>query len=188
MECSLCWDEIPSELIITLGCAHRVCSMCLLKQVDIDISDNELPSLCFRCRAPINPDLIPNPAVKSLYTQTLTVLTKRRNPNLRPCLVVNCEGFRKRVGDSQCDLCGEYYCGTCGSGGGNHTHRYHLRKRGRVDSSPHMPMPTKPCFNCGMAVEKISGCNHMTCTRCNSDWCYVCGKPESAHVRRKWCV
>ena len=24
-------------------------------------------------------------------------------------------------------------------------------------------------------IEKTSGCNHMTCSRCNTEFCYVCG-------------
>ena len=30
------------------------------------------------------------------------------------------------------------------------------------------------CPHCGYATEKIEGCNHMTCSRCNKEWCWVC--------------
>merc|ERR1719382_1547864 len=34
---------------------------------------------------------------------------------------------------------------------------------------------TKACPVCGVRTEKTGGCNHMTCQRCGSDWCWVCG-------------
>eukprot|EP01023_Acetabularia_acetabulum_P005584 TRINITY_DN12293_c0_g1_i2.p1 TRINITY_DN12293_c0_g1~~TRINITY_DN12293_c0_g1_i2.p1 ORF type:complete len:997 (+),score=162.69 TRINITY_DN12293_c0_g1_i2:64-3054(+) len=33
---------------------------------------------------------------------------------------------------------------------------------------------TKKCPGCGAPTIKSSGCNHMTCTICKTDWCYLC--------------
>jgi hypothetical protein len=30
------------------------------------------------------------------------------------------------------------------------------------------------CPNCGFGTEKSDGCNHMTCAKCNYDWCWIC--------------
>ncbi|QKD50054.2 uncharacterized protein FOBCDRAFT_288992 [Fusarium oxysporum Fo47] len=38
---------------------------------------------------------------------------------------------------------------------------------------------TKPCGGCGWAIEKNSGCSHMTCRKCNYQFCWTCGKPWS---------
>lgn len=39
-----------------------------------------------------------------------------------------------------------------------------------------------PCAWCGIATEKIAGCNHMTCKACSKDWCWRCGKKvENPH-------
>ena len=32
----------------------------------------------------------------------------------------------------------------------------------------------KKCPHCYCDVEKISGCNHMTCTKCHGEFCWVC--------------
>ncbi|KAI6041629.1 hypothetical protein EDC04DRAFT_2667357, partial [Pisolithus marmoratus] len=39
-------------------------------------------------------------------------------------------------------------------------------------------MGWKHCPNCKAAVQKMGGCNHMTCAApgCNSHFCYKCGK------------
>lgn len=185
--CRICWNDVPDELMVTLGCTHVMCGVCLVKLVSSGIADGgSLPSRCYRCMAEINPHLIPNDSVRENYLQTLSVFNKRRNPNLRPCLVPNCEGFRARVGDSECDLCGERYCGSCGSSGtGSH---YHLRRRRPQQPPVVIPVQTKNCIGCGISVEKIHGCNHMVCSRCRSEFCFVCGRDLSSHEDDQWCV
>ncbi|KAJ3340172.1 E3 ubiquitin-protein ligase rnf14 [Gonapodya sp. JEL0774] len=34
---------------------------------------------------------------------------------------------------------------------------------------------SKDCPECGLHVEKSEGCNHMTCSRCKTHFCYLCG-------------
>eukprot|EP00929_Paragymnodinium_shiwhaense_P060256 TRINITY_DN30114_c0_g1_i2.p1 TRINITY_DN30114_c0_g1~~TRINITY_DN30114_c0_g1_i2.p1 ORF type:complete len:526 (+),score=113.10 TRINITY_DN30114_c0_g1_i2:130-1707(+) len=34
---------------------------------------------------------------------------------------------------------------------------------------------TMPCPQCKLAGRKDDACTHMTCNRCHTDWCYVCG-------------
>ena len=32
-----------------------------------------------------------------------------------------------------------------------------------------------PCPECGLAGRKDEACTHMSCPRCHTPWCYVCG-------------
>jgi len=34
---------------------------------------------------------------------------------------------------------------------------------------------TMPCPGCKLAGRKDNACTHMTCSRCHTSWCYVCG-------------
>ncbi|KAK3288408.1 hypothetical protein CYMTET_4117 [Cymbomonas tetramitiformis] len=39
---------------------------------------------------------------------------------------------------------------------------------------------TKSCPKCKAAIQKSSGCNHMTCSQCKQDWCWLCGEPMTS--------
>ena len=34
----------------------------------------------------------------------------------------------------------------------------------------------KKCPNCSIITEKSSGCNHIICSKCNFQWCWLCNK------------
>jgi len=38
------------------------------------------------------------------------------------------------------------------------------------------------CPKCKVFVERISGCNAMVCSRCQTQFCYECGKEGDGHV------
>jgi len=38
------------------------------------------------------------------------------------------------------------------------------------------------CPGCGRDIQKSSGCNHMTCPNCNTEFCWVCGKTITGSV------
>ncbi|XP_072034933.1 ankyrin repeat and IBR domain-containing protein 1-like [Amphiura filiformis] len=40
---------------------------------------------------------------------------------------------------------------------------------------------SKPCPKCGSPIQKNEGCNHMKCTKCKHDFCWVCLEPWSKH-------
>lgn len=38
------------------------------------------------------------------------------------------------------------------------------------------------CPQCEAHIEKISGCNHMTCSECKTQFCYLCGSKWEGHT------
>ncbi|KAJ8019672.1 Ankyrin repeat and IBR domain-containing protein 1 [Holothuria leucospilota] len=40
---------------------------------------------------------------------------------------------------------------------------------------------SKPCPKCNSPIQKNEGCNHMKCTKCKYDFCWVCLEPWSKH-------
>jgi len=46
----------------------------------------------------------------------------------------------------------------------------------------------KKCPKCSVITEKITGCNHISCTKCNYQWCWLCnGEYDPEHYERGKC-
>lgn len=40
-----------------------------------------------------------------------------------------------------------------------------------------------PCTNCSIRINKTTGCNHMKCVRCQTEFCYKCLKNYTDHLK-----
>jgi hypothetical protein len=46
----------------------------------------------------------------------------------------------------------------------------------------------KKCPNCSIITEKKDGCNHITCSKCQYQWCWLCNeKYENDHFEKGKC-
>ena len=43
----------------------------------------------------------------------------------------------------------------------------------------------KSCPSCQAVIERTLGCDHMTCSSCRCNFCYVCGKWSSSNPRAR---
>ncbi|XP_068757054.1 E3 ubiquitin-protein ligase parkin-like isoform X2 [Montipora capricornis] len=50
------------------------------------------------------------------------------------------------------------------------------RARWEADSQRVIERTSKKCPGCQANTEKNEGCNHMTCSRCKTQWCWICVK------------
>jgi E3 ubiquitin-protein ligase RNF14 len=85
-----------------------------------------------------------------------------------------------------CEDCGFAFCKLCSASW--HGEFYDCRPRsqtmaGRAQLSKEeeatkdfIVQHTTPCPSCAAPVQKSQWCNHITCTQCNSHFCYLCGR------------
>jgi len=78
-------------------------------------------------------------------------------------------------------LCGKQFCFSC-------SNEYHIpiscsqlkvwdAKNEEDKDAASLKLITaiaKPCPKCGIQVDRVDGCNHMTCQKCRHEWCWQC--------------
>ena len=97
-----------------------------------------------------------------------------RSRKLKWCARPGCDKVIRRPGCCNrraiCE-CGFETCFKCGD-------PYHVAACQVSGTAGYMLHNTDPrvskCPSCRTPIYKTSGCNHMTCYRCNVEWCWVC--------------
>ncbi|KUJ23217.1 uncharacterized protein LY89DRAFT_605984, partial [Mollisia scopiformis] len=184
-ECSVCFEELPEasfpEQKLTSTCNHEptTCRTCLATAVTTQIADAAWDQIsCPEC-----PETLPYD-VKSLLAAFRTI------PGFTMCLGPGCgSGQIHGGGDEEpimtCKTCEFKTCfahkmpwhtgQTCA--------QYDAARRERMEqesaSDALIAQIAKACPNpeCGHAIEKNHGCDHMTCIQCNYQFCWICFAP-----------
>ena len=98
--------------------------------------------------------------------------TKEKRQFVAACPSADCRGFLST--GYKCGTCQEQFCPDC--------------REPRPDKDSHACDPalvatieaitkdSRPCPNCGMAISKVSGCDQMYCTSCDTAYSYQTGK------------
>eukprot|EP01084_Bolivina_argentea_P063263 115561_1 len=74
-----------------------------------------------------------------------------------------------------CPRCGREVCFSCKGGHSEEVSCEEWQNEQKVLEK--IPGDTKRCPCCGILISRISGCNHMTCQRCEFEFCWVCLTP-----------
>ena len=75
-------------------------------------------------------------------------------------------------------ICGFETCFKCG----DPYHEAACQVSGEAGLLVHNMNPrVAKCPNCRCSLYKIDGCNHMTCYRCNKEWCWICRRILEDH-------
>ena len=90
-----------------------------------------------------------------------------------------------RAVDIQCK-CGTLYCFKCGL----ESHRpvicemnkvWNQKANAESENVTWILANTKECPKCNRCIEKNQGCNHIHCSQCGHDFCWICMGLWSAH-------
>ena len=58
------------------------------------------------------------------------------------------------------------------------------RQKGEAGAELWVLENTQKCPGCGAAIQRSTGCNHMTCAVCRHQFCWVCRRPWKEHSQR----
>jgi hypothetical protein len=193
-ECPICCeDAVPaSELFIFAECSHQYCRECLQGYFNNCINDGKV--LDITCPAPGCTSAVEYHHVRGVVTEEIFnkyeefafIAALNADPSVKWCPKPGCGNAL--IGDPDnprcqctspecryefCFLCSEpwHADATCDE------YQQWKVDNGLTDSkfSNWAKKNTKKCPKCKTMIEKIAGCNHMTCTNCRFEFCWLCG-------------
>ena len=171
-------------------CGHAFCSNCWYDFLSIKIKENNLPSikcLKYNCKEKLNEQFIirllkSNKDLIMKYKRYKLELEIINDPNKKLCPYPNCDSYLElkqiRNKDVKCK--------------NRHTFCFECLKK------PHGKLPcnanwdksmkeyamnnfVKKCPKCSIITEKNNGCNHIICTKCEYQWCWLCNQEYNAN-------
>jgi len=186
-QCKICMQGIPIGYDFHLSCRHMYCEDCVSNFLKTSIDSRAILELY--CPEEACDVRFSKKHIKELCTeQTFQKYLKfcedyevSTNKKLRWCPIPYCGRYVENLkGKSyaKCD-CGTKVCFDCG-GEWETGHRC----KGNPDSLYKYWAKNKniqQCPKCKIRIEKDEGCNHMTCTHCRYQWCWVCGEEYTSN-------
>jgi len=103
---------------------------------------------------------------------------RQRAEFIRACPDNDCRGFLST--QWKCGLCEKWSCPQCHEIKGLNRDVEHVCNPETVASVRLLSNDTKPCPSCRAGIFRISGCNHMWCTKCNTGFNWITGAIERA--------
>ncbi|KAJ7221709.1 hypothetical protein GGX14DRAFT_430758 [Mycena pura] len=183
--CPICYDEISHP--VTLGCNHTYCMTCLRHYIST-AADN-FPLNCLgneaTCETPIAlptiEKFLPTPQFHQLLERAFLRYIEQRPQEFKYCKTPDCSQVYRRnaSGAIICPSCFLKVCSLCDE----EVHDGMSCEERQLHSDPDeqerrneewaAANGTKRCPACSVWIEKIEGCNHMTC-KCGAHICWIC--------------
>ena len=189
MECTICNEIfIVNQKNKVEKCGHAFCPECWHDSLSVKIKENKLPSikcLDYNCKEKLTDEFIINLLNSDIYLIKIYRRYKLEleiinDPNKKICPYPNCDSYLELKQNHNKEV-------KCKN---NHNFCF------RCLQKPHGDLPcnenldesmveysknnfVKKCPNCSIVIEKNKGCNHITCTKCGYQWCWLCNKEYS---------
>jgi len=195
-ECSICQSEftVRGDGGVAFCCptSHYMCNECSgiwVNSVMGDL-DTSFPPKCPMCKALFSQDLFVRQLTSSQQNTFKTHVARtalKEGEELIECK--DCGLFEVVTDDPVLWWCPHCHCGACRvcnkdlPTGANkydidkssHKKCAQLREPKRLIEQAIEEGSKMRCPGCQLAGRKDDACTHMTCTKCSTEWCYVCG-------------
>ena len=186
--CEICYEkQNPENFYEIPGCLHTYCKTCFLTYLTQRINSSDVmkipcPSNCGYDLSEDEIEVILKDSwiLFQKYKKFKSLIILNSDPNLRWCVGNGCNNLIKKQGKEnklKCDKCGQEICFKCRAAWHQKfTCVQALDNEFKIYSKNFI---VKYCPNCNSRIEKLSGCNHMHCTRCSYQFCWLCERKYS---------
>ena len=182
--CSVCFEEIGKEekQFNHLSCGHVCCTQCWInyfKALILEAKVEQIKCVEHKCTTIIPEYFIMSHIQKDTKLVDKYYKFKKRaeiinDPNKKICPRPYCDSYLEKSNITKYVKCenGHEYCFECLN-----------RPHGNILCDKYIEEEfmdwkkdkrVKRCPRCKIYTEKNEGCNHMTCTSCKYQWCWLC--------------
>ncbi|XP_027240165.1 E3 ubiquitin-protein ligase ARIH2 isoform X3 [Cricetulus griseus] len=188
--CAVCMQFVRKENLLSLACQHQFCRSCWEQHCSVLVKDGVGVGVsCMAQDCPLRtPEdfvfpLLPNEELRDKYRRYLFRDYVESHYQLQLCPGADCpmvirvqEPRARRV---QCNRCNEVFCFKCRQMYHAPTDCATIRKwltkcADDSETANYISAHTKDCPKCNICIEKNGGCNHMQCSKCKHDFCWMC--------------
>lgn len=198
-ECGICFeDEHAPDRMYSMSCRHAFCRICWKTYLETAINTEGPRCLCTTCPEPRCGQVITEDDVSELAPTAVEKFVQYQlrsfvetNKKVRWCpgpsceqiaVANNSEGFE---GEMTC-RCGTAFCLECGEA--SHAPllcrtlaEWSQKCMDESENANWILVNTKECPECHVRIEKNQGCNHMSCSKCNYEFCWICMADWKSH-------
>ncbi len=105
---------------------------------------------------------------------------KERKHFIKKCFNNDCRGFISNAW--KCGLCNDYFCPDCHKKKNSRNDEDHVCDENEKLTVAHLKNDSKPCPNCGMPIQRISGCSQVWTPCCKIAFDWNTGKIDKGRV------
>uniref|UniRef100_T1J405 RBR-type E3 ubiquitin transferase n=1 Tax=Strigamia maritima TaxID=126957 RepID=T1J405_STRMM len=189
-ECSVCLTSLNNHQFRHLQCGHSFCVSCWGSYFQIRLDQSvsiEMECMAKGCRILVPEDfaldILSTSNFSRKYQQFLFTANVRTHPKLLFCPGLDCDvvirAKEAKSGRVTCSECKSIFCFKCAADYHAPTDCEMMRKwllkcADDTETMNYICANTKDCPECKFCIEKNGGCNHMSCSRCKHEFCWVC--------------
>lgn len=195
--CPVCFMSLPPGQLIGVACGHQFCKECWQAHFQVQIQcgvSTQLECMASKCNILVPEDFVLGVLVNGKLRDRYQMFAFRdhveSHPELRFCPGSNCpmvvQAKQLKAKRVICTECNSMFCFKCGIDYHAPTDCDVIKKwltkcADDSETANYISAHTKDCPKCHVCIEKNGGCNHMQCTKCKHDFCWMCLQDWKTH-------